>query len=440
MIELSILDFQNVVIPFGAAILIGALIGTERERKKQASKKLTAVGIRTSILTSLFGAISAYLGHNFDWSIFSIAMISLVILTAISHYYLVSKHDRIGITTEISTILLFTFGAMCTIGLPQLAVILGILTALVLSLKEYLHGAVKSISDRELYDTLKFAIIAFIILPFLPDQSFDQQILGPFLGTSQQEAFASVDVLNPYRIWFLVVFVSGVSYVGYILVKLFGERVGIALSGLMGGLYSSTATSLTLSSKSKEILKTKTPFIAGIVLACAISYIKSFLFIRALNEELFFRVLPALLLMFVYLLIVGFIFMSRSKREKNKGVEQFKTPFTLKSAFKLGAFIVAALLIAKISLSLAGVELYYIIATLSAFFAVDDPIVISTAATAGNLLSMEDAKSIILLVTYLNMVQKVFIMYFFGNKKLVKPLALIFGGLLLVTAVGFIYL
>lgn len=124
-----------------------------------------------------------------------------------------------------------------------------------------------------------------------------------------------------------------------------------------------------------------------------------------------------------------------------KGPDQeFKTPFTLSSALKLGAFIIAALLVAKISLSIAGVELYYVIATLSSFFAVDDPIVISTSAIAGDLLSMNDAKNIILLVTYLNMVQKVFIMYFFGNRKLVKPLIMIFGGLLLVTVVGFIYL
>lgn len=437
------METQELVIPFAAAILIGALIGVEREKKKQESANLTAVGIRTSILMSLFGAVSGYLGQTYHWSIFIISMIAMLLLILTTHIYLVTKHNRIGITTEISTILLFIFGAMCTIGLVQLAVILGILTTLFLSLKDYLHGIVKNISDRELYDTIKFAIIAFIILPFLPDQNFDQQILGPFLQQAAEGlhgSFAGVDVLNPYRIWFLVVFVSGVSYTGYILVKLFGEKLGISLSGLMGGLYSSTATSLTLAQRSKEMIKSINPFIAGITLACAISFIKSFLFIRALNEELFLRVLFPLTIMFLYLLGVGLYIMFRSKKEKTKTIQKLETPFTLKSALKLGAFIVAALLVAKISLSLAGVELYYVIATLSAFFAVDDPIVISTSATAGNLLSMADAKNIILLVTYLNMVQKVFIAYFFGSRKLVKPLALIFGGLLLVTVVGFIYL
>ena len=438
------MDLQELVIPFAAAILIGALIGIERERNKQLSDNMSAVGIRTSILVTLFGAVSAYLGKTFDWNIFFISMVSMMVLTISTHIYLITKHGRIGITTEVSTILLYIFGAMCTMGLTQLAVVLGILTTLFLSLKDYLHNIATGISDRELYDTIKFAIIAFIILPFLPDQSFDHLVIDPLLPGSASglhESFTGVNVLNPYRIWFLVVFVSGVSYIGYILVKLFGNKVGIALSGLMGGLYSSTATSLTLSHKSKELRKTTSPFIAGITLACAISFIKSFIFIRALNEELFLRTLAPLSFMALYLMIIGFYLMLKNKKTKLKDTaEEFKTPFTLQSALKLGAFIVAALLVAKVSLSIAGVELYYVIATLSAFFAVDDPIVISTSAIAGDLLSMVDAKNIILLVTYLNMVQKVFIMYFFGNRKLVKPLAIIFGGLFLVTLVGFLYL
>lgn len=312
------MELQELIIPFAAAILIGALIGIERERKKQMSDNLTAVGVRTSILVSLFGAISAYLGLHFDWNIFFISMIAMLILTISTHIYLVTKHDRIGITTEVSTILLYLFGAMCVMGLAQMAVVLGILTTLFLSLKDYLHNIAKGISDRELYDTIKFAIIAFIILPFLPDQSFDHLVLDPFLpsiGGDLHGSFSGVSVLNPYRIWFLVVFVSGVSYVGYILVKLFGSKVGISLSGLMGGLYSSTATSLTLSHKSKELLRTKAPFIAGIVLACGASFIKSFIFIRALNEELFFRTLLPLGLMSIYLLVIGLFIMIGSKKK-----------------------------------------------------------------------------------------------------------------------------
>lgn len=435
-------SLQEAFLPFAVSIGIGALIGIERERKKQLAQNVSPVGVRTSILLALFGALAGYLTNALqnDW-ILVFAMTAILLLVVTSHIYLIKKFNRIGITTEVTELLLFAYGAMCTIGLIQMAVMLAIVTVLILSTKEYLHSTAKNVSDRELYDTIKFAIIAFIVLPFLPDQNYDAEILGPFLPQESLHGTATgIDVLNPYRIWFLVVFVSGVSYIGYIWVKLFGERIGITLSGLMGGLYSSTATSLTLSNKSKDHPDITKPFIAGIILACAVSYVKSFLFIRTLNEELLSRILVPLGFMFIYLMVTGLFLMLRSKNNNMSGAAKFTTPFSLKSAVKLGLFIVAALLVAKLSLSYAGIELYYVIAMVSSFFAVDDPIIISTAATAGDLMSMNDAKNIILVVTYLNMIQKAFIMYFFGNKKLVKPLLIIFGGLLLVTGVGFIYL
>lgn len=432
----------TLIFPFIVSLVIGALIGLEREKKKIEEKNMSAIGIRTSILICLFGTLSAYLSKTYDPLIFLFGLSALLILILSSHIILVIKYKRIGLTTEISSILLFLYGAMCAFGQIQLAVILAIITALILSTRVYLHNIVNNISTRELFDTIKFAIIAFIILPFLPNISYDQQLLGSILpGAPLMEGFSDIDVLNPYRIWLLVVFVSGISFTGYILIKLFGKKVGISLTGLMGGLYSSTATSLTLANKSKEIPGTINPFVSGIVLACAISFIKTFIFIGALNEELFLKTLTPLTLMFVYLLILGLVFFFKSNKVTGNSVKKgFKSPFSLINTIKLGSFIVAALLIAKISLMYAGVELYYIIATLSAFFAIDDPIVISTSAIAGNLMSYFDAKNIIILVTYLNMIQKVAIVYFFGNRKLVKPLALIFGGLFLVTLIGFVYL
>lgn len=430
------------LLPFGASILIGALIGIERERHKQNNGHKSSVGLRTSILMSLLGAVSAYLGQNYHQLIFILTLGAVLLLVILSHHYLITKYGRIGLTSEFSSLLIFIFGAMCTLGHMQIAIMLAIITTLVLTTRNSLHKFVKKIQTQELYDTLKFAIIAFIILPFLPNIAFDQQILAPFLPQSSalNAAFTSVDVLNPYRIWLLIVFVSGISFLGYIMVKIFGNKVGISLTGLMGGLYSSTATSLTLAAKSKTQPKVKTPFIAGIILALTASYSKSFLFLFALNAQLFHRSLIPLGIMFAYMCAIALYYCIKSeKKPTTTKTQKLESPFQLKKAMKLGIFIVAALLAAKISLAWAGVELYYIVAAISAFFAIDDPIVISTATTAGTLISMDDAKNIILLVTYLNMAQKAGIVYLFGNKKLVKPLLIIFAGLLLVTIPGFLY-
>ncbi len=440
------MELTRLIFPFAASLLIGALIGIDRERKKQEEKNLSAIGIRTSILITLFGTTAGYLGVNYDPWIFYFSLLAMLILTVSSHISLIIRHNRIGITTEITTILLFLYGAMCSYGLIQLAVILAIINALILSLKVYLHTTIANISDQELYDTIKFAIIAFIILPFLPDKNFDQQIFGPFLPDIASGHINGVDIINPYKIWLLIVFVSGISFLGYILIKVLGKKVGISLMGLFGGFYSSTATSLALSDKSKKTKHNLTPYLAGIVLALSTSFIKMFIFIRTLNEELFNRILLPMGIMFLYLLIIGFFLMmkkeSRSNKNKikDKSAKNIETPFQLKKAIQLGAFILGALVIAKISLAYAGIELYYIVATLCALFAVDDPIIVSTSTVAGSLMDFENAKNIILLVSFLNTSQKAAIAYFFGNRKLVKPLLFIFGGLLLVTVLGFLYL
>lgn len=434
------MDTYHTIVSLGASIIIGALIGIEREKKKQNSKGLSSVGIRTNILISVFGAIAAMLGQQFNPVIFLVCFIALLVLNISSYIYLLIRYERIGITTEVSTILVFLLGAMCIAGYIQIAFILAILITLVLSIREYLHNAILKLKDREFFDTLKFAIIAFIILPLLPQQNYDSIIFDMFPKTNLPSHLKIIEVLNPYNIWFLVVMISGISFLGYILVKIFGKKYGIAFSGLMGGLYSSTATSLTLATKSRELTKTSIPFIAGIVLACAISYIKTFIEIRALNEELFNRSFIPIMLMFGYLLIIGlYLMFIATKKEKITAENQFETPFKLKQAIKLGALIVFALLLTKILLTYTGVNLYYLVAGAMAFFAIDDPVVVSTSATAGKLMSYEDAKNIIIIVVYLNMVQKVALMYFFGNRKLVKTLAYIFGGLLLVTLAGLLY-
>ena len=131
--------------PILASILIGALIGLEREKTKIESHGISPVGVRTDILVCLFGAIAALFGQINIW-IFFTCLTALLILTISGYIYMSITHGRVGITTEISTILVFLFGAMCAWGFIQLAGVLAILTALILSVREYLHNAPKSAS------------------------------------------------------------------------------------------------------------------------------------------------------------------------------------------------------------------------------------------------------------------------------------------------------
>lgn len=435
------MDIFSIIIPVGVSILIGALIGLEREKAKQTAKGLSATGIRTEILVSVFGAVSAILGQTISPALFLICLGAMFTLNIASYIYLSFKHQRIGFTTEISTMLVFLLGALTVSGHMQLAIILGVLITLVLSLRTRLHQAVSQISTREIYDTIKFAIIAFIILPFLPNHNYDHQIFEYFFpGTPIPASFDQIQVLNPYNIWFLVVLVSGISFLGYILVKTIGNKKGISIAGLIGGLYSSTATSLSLAQKSKSHPEITTPFITGIVLACGISFVRTYVFVGALNRELLMRAFIPVSIMFVYLMAVGLYLLFKKKKEKTMTHKaELKTPFELTEALKLGGFITGTLLLAKIVLSYTGIDLYYFFASLMAFFAIDDPIIISAATSAGKIITMDQAKNALILVMFLNMFQKVFMVYFFGNRKLFRPMLKIYGGLFLVSLAGFLY-
>ena len=433
------MELQNTLIPLATSLIIGALIGMEREKNKQKSNGMSAVGIRTDILISLFGAISAFLGRQVNPWIYLLCLASIITITAISYFNLVNK-GRIGITTEVSTIIVFLLGSMAMVGYEQVAVILAIITTFILSIRNFIHNAVKNIHYHELFDTIKFAIIAFVILPILPNTSFDNQIFDNILPHSPYQAqINSIQVINPYTIWLLVVIISGISFLGYILVKYIGKGKGIPFSGLLGGLYSSSATSLTLAKQSKEMPQTITPFLSGIVLACGISFTKTIVLVRTLNSDLAGKIMIPLGIMLVYLLSAGAYLMLKSSKEKTDNKSNFETPFKLRSAIQLGAIILSALLIAKITLAYAGINMYYIISAAMAFFAIDDPVIISASSSIGQLMTLNQAKNLILVVTYLNMAQKIATVYFFGNKKLVRPLAIIFFGLLLVTLAGIIY-
>lgn len=434
------MDILNTLISVGTAIIIGALIGLEREKAKQYKLGVSQIGIRTDILICLFGALSAFLGKNINPIIFLACFTALALLMIASYVYLAVAQKRIGITTEVSTIIVFLLGALAMIGYNQLALILAILVTLILSIKVVLHQAVTQINATEIYDAVKFAIIAFIVLPFLPNQYFDHEIYDYiFPKSAPPAAFDQIQVLNPYNIWFLVVLVSGISFLGYILIKTVGNKKGISISGLIGGLYSSTATSLSLAHKSKSYPEITTPFVSGIVLACGVSFLRTFIFIRALNADLFNRTLIPVMMMFVYLMGVGLYLLLRKKKDKLTHMTDLKTPFELTAALKLAGFITGALLVSKIILSYASVSLYYLVAAGMAFFAIDDPFVISAAASAGKLITMTEAKNVILLVTFLNMFQKVFLVFVFGNRKLFIPLLKIYGGLFLVSLIAFLY-
>lgn len=177
---------------FVAALLIGALIGIEREFVQQRSGERDFAGIRTFSLMALLGAVSAYFSQQFGPVIFVAAFIGMALLVLISHIGNIYREDAEGITTEVVALIVPLLGAMVIWGEVELAAALGVITALILALKPLLHDIARRMSAEDMRATLEFALITAVVLPWLPNQSY-----GPF------------GLINPFQIWTLVVFVSG---------------------------------------------------------------------------------------------------------------------------------------------------------------------------------------------------------------------------------------
>ena len=210
------------------ALAIGLLIGLERERNPTAK-----AGLRTCALVALAGAISAALTESFAApSILAMGLgaVAFMIIAAYYHHHEAFHEVDPGTTTIAAVIACYLLGALVLAGHVRVAVVLAILVTLLLHFKAELGGVARKLERRDLVSILQFAVVAFVVLPLLPDRGY-----GPYAA------------LNPRHLWLMVVLVSGLSLAGYVALRLVGREHGATLLGLLGGLVSSTATTLAYS-------------------------------------------------------------------------------------------------------------------------------------------------------------------------------------------------
>src|SRR5262245_45982812 len=216
------------------ALAIGLLIGLERgwQLREEAEGERTA-GFRTHALTGLLGGICAALAAATHPLVLAAGLLSFTGAFALFAWLEASSEHNFSVTGVVGAILTFLLGAYAVVGKPLVAVAASVAMAVLLALKEPLHGWVRRLSWLELRAVLVLLAMSFLLLPVLPNRPID-----PW------------DAINPAEIWFLAVLIAGVSFVGYVAMKCLGEQAGVAVAALAGGLTSSTAT--TLSFRSEE--------------------------------------------------------------------------------------------------------------------------------------------------------------------------------------------
>ncbi|HXW08563.1 MAG TPA: MgtC/SapB family protein [Vicinamibacterales bacterium] len=360
---------------FGTALLIGALIGLEREKRLSTEAEPGIGGLRTFMLIALVGAVAGWLVDALDMPWLLVAVVLVVAAVVLAGYVLAARvnPDSLGVTTEIAAIGVCLLGAMTTIGHRDLAVALAIAIAAVLAYKQPLHGLVGKIGWDDLFAGLRLLIATFIVLPLLPNRPVDP------LGA-----------LNPYSLWLLVLLISSLSLVGYVGTRWLGADRGIVLTGLTGGLVSSTAVTLSFARQSREARGKGTAYAlaAGMLLSWCIMFGRVIAEVLVVNRALVGRVLLPFGAMGAAAAITAWAYFRAGASTQDSAAARvqevpLRNPFSLTAAAKFGAFFAAILLVVKIVQTYAQGRGLYVVAALAGLTDVD-AITLSMAELAKN--------------------------------------------------------
>ncbi|TDU31668.1 uncharacterized membrane protein (DUF4010 family) [Panacagrimonas perspica] len=212
-----------------ASVGVGFLMGLVRERNPG-----TQAGVRTYALVAMLGSVGAMLiDHGVQWLLpAGLVMLGAMMIAALHGRD--ASHDA-GTTSTVAVMLCFCLGAAIWIGPVLPPVLLGLAATALLHFKPELEGFATRLKPADVRSILRFAAVSLLVLPLLPDAGY-----GPY------------DSLNPYRIWWMVVLISGIGLTGYLLLQLLGSGRGALFVGVLGGLVSSTATSLTFARQVRE--------------------------------------------------------------------------------------------------------------------------------------------------------------------------------------------
>lgn len=405
------LILDSVIVKLAVALGIGLLIGAERERRKGKGASRSPAGIRTFTAASLAGAISFAVGGEL---LLAVTTAGTIILTAVAYFR--SRSDDPGLTSEIALILTVLLGGL-SMREPALAAGVAVSLAALLVSRTRLHRFVRSIlTEREVTDGLIFAGATLVVLPLLPDQQ-----LGPY------------SALNPRSIWIIVILVMAISAAGYILVRILGDRLGLAIAGLASGFISSVATIGAMGTRGKTTPAVLGAAVAGAVLStvativqmCAVLAVTSMTVLRELSIPLFCAGLAAV--------SYGAFFTIKALRG-TKGVDsQAGHAFSFFSAIILAATL-SGILVASAALRENFGEIGIIVGAALAGFADTHSAAVSIASlVASGKMSPADAISPILAALSTNTVSKIIVAWTSGGRSYALRLI---PGLLLVIAVA----
>jgi uncharacterized membrane protein (DUF4010 family) len=388
------MDTFQLVQRLAVALAIGLIIGIERGwKQREEPEGERAAGLRTLALSGLLGGIWGALAQVAGaWGVVALglAFASFTIVIAVFRYREMVREGSLGATTVVAAMLAFALGAFAVLGDPGVAAAAGVATAILLALKSWMHAALKKLTWEELRSGLILLAMTVIMLPLLPDRA-----ISPWVQ------------VNPREVWLMTIFIAALSFAGYIAIRIAGSELGVLLSGLAGGLVSSTATTLNMADLARRHPSHGDICAASAMLAGATMMARVMVIVAVANSALLPTVLPALALGAAAQLGFGLWLAWRAGADDERAEPLLlSNPFDLKSVLQFGALLALIMALANGVAAWAGSAGAYVLAAVSGVLDVD-AISLSMARLAPDRLTAMSAVIAILIAVAVNSIAKV---------------------------------
>ena len=390
------------------------LIGLEREEHRFAGQRYSFGGVRTFPLIGLIGYAMALLsGDQLLPVTFGFGVIGAFLW--LSYRHKLETYNEAGVTTEVSGLVTYVIGALVSRDQLWIATTIAVVSMLLLELKEFLENLTTKIPAVEILTFTKFLLLTFVILPVVPNKNF-----GSY-------------GVNPFKAWLIVVALSGVSYGSYLLEKVSQGKGGVRLSAVLGGLYSSTFTTVVMAKEAKAA-GTPHTYAGGILIASGVMYFRFLVLIGIFNLQLMDRLLVPFLILGAIGVAGGWAWSSLSEAPGagTKSGYSTKNPLELSSAFLLGLVLLVVFVATNFALIHLGKSGIYVMAVISGLAPVD-PFIMGLTQTAGITTAMGLALGGIIVAAASNNFAKAFIALALADRKTGRQSLIL---LLALTALG----
>lgn len=404
---------------------IGLLIGLQRSWQEittpSKDKYPPLAGLRTFGLIGLLGGLWALLSEMLGEMLLAVAFFSFSALVILSFLRETRKERGYGVTTMVASFVTFALGALSVLGEPQVASAFAVMTASLLGLKSLFTKWVGGIDRNEIFAIYKFLIISVVLLPLLPNQGF-----GPG------------GVLNPFEIWWLVVLITGISFVGYFAIKIKGTTTGLLLTAFFGGLASSTVTTMNFAKLGQQNAQLRSLLTTGVLIASATMFPRILIEVYVVNYSLGGYIAGPMLFMMSVCYILAFWFWRKKESSQSSSVLAIKNPFEIIPALKFAILLTLIIILAKFAQMHYGDLGVYILSSISGISDVDAiTLTMSRMSRDGELDPLVASKAIIL-AALVNTTVKALLVLFIERGPMGKN-AIISFGIVLLLGFAFIY-